>query len=86
MATYKASVEDAIVVDIDGKPLSSLPRHLRAAARNRVKKEREKSIWTDQLVDPTEQRHLAHRVSNSHHRGKPTRRSVKKRRIDESRS
>ena len=85
MATHKASVTDKIITDIHGRLISSLPKSKRAAARTAVEEHREKHVWTDANVDPNEQRHLAHRVANSRHRGHPTRTADKRRGIDDSR-
>jgi hypothetical protein len=85
MATHKASVNDKIITGLDGRLISSLPKSKRAAARKAVEEQRKKHVWTDANVDPNEQRHLAHRVANSRHRGHPTRSADKKRGIDDSR-
>jgi hypothetical protein len=82
MVAHKASVHDPIITDLHGRPISSLPKSERAAARKAVKKQRKKPFWSDATVDPNEQRHLAHRAANSRQRGKSTRSADKKRDID----
>lgn len=86
MRIQKPSVDDKIITDLDGKPISSLPKSKRKAARKAVKKQRKVGdVWKGSPIDQMEYRKQAEIASRSGIRRQPTRRADRKKGIDESR-
>ncbi len=62
-----------IVTSLDGRPLSSLPKSQRRAARRAVQSALAENPWDNAHIDPESLRRQAHIAANSRHRGNPTR-------------
>ncbi len=67
-----------IVVSREGRNLKSMPKSKRRAAKKAAEDALKRPDWAVAHEDPEEQRHYAHRASNSRRRGTPTKGAQKR--------
>lgn len=73
-----------IVTSRDGRPLDSIPKSKRHAARKAVEEFLNENPWDHAVIDPVTLQQQAHIVANSRRRGQPTRSNQTRRAIRHS--